>query len=238
MDLAKFIDLLQSERLFFATASHLGDPLEGSVPLRMSKEYIDQLIQKHGIENLQIWPDVANATALKIAGVMAEQRQMLCGHTYVSCWHMNEHESAAMWRVYSQSAESVCVQTRYSKLAAALPDNIYLGAVRYIDYESDFFEPGNAFNPFVHKRMSFQHESEIRAVFQNHPAVPAEHTYFKDDLCPGGARIKVGIDDVIEAAFVNPASPSWFKNVVANIVAKYGAKFPVLQSKLNTAPLY
>ncbi len=236
MDLAKFIDLLQSERLFFATANNLGDPLEGSVTRHMSKDFLEDLIATAKPGDDPVWPGVSNQRALTIAKVLAEQRQLLCAHTYINCWHINEHESAAMWKAYSQSAESVCVQTRYSKLAAAFTEDVYLGAVKYIDYDVEAFDPGNLFNPFMHKRMSFKHENEVRAVFSNHPKAP--NLLFKDDLCRGGARIKISVSELVEAVFVNPLSPAWFRDVIEGVVQKYGAKFPVRQSSLTAGPLY
>jgi hypothetical protein len=34
----------------------------------------------------------------------------------ISCWHMNEHESAAMWKLYSSSNDAVCIRSVYRHL--------------------------------------------------------------------------------------------------------------------------
>ncbi len=82
---------------------------------------------------------------------------------------MNEHESAAMWKLYAQTNEAVAIQSTYQKLASCLPENVFVGVVHYIDYETQWLPEGNAMWPFVHKRKSFEHERELRALFEDLP---------------------------------------------------------------------
>jgi hypothetical protein len=51
---------------------------------------------------------------------MGEHRRKLVSSYFVNCWHMNEHESAAMWRLYSQADEAICVQSTFARLADAV----------------------------------------------------------------------------------------------------------------------
>jgi hypothetical protein len=53
----------------------------------------------------------------------------------VSCWHMNEHESAAMWKLYSSSNEAVCIQSTYRRLRCSLEESVMIGEINYINYE-------------------------------------------------------------------------------------------------------
>ncbi len=86
----------------------------------------------------------------------------------VNCWHMNEHESAAMWKLYLKSDEGIAVQSTYNKLLNSMHDSndfmLLVGAVNYIDYNKEVIPFGNAFYPYIHKRKSFEHERELRAV--------------------------------------------------------------------------
>jgi hypothetical protein len=43
MDLAKFVSLLQDSSFHFCRADRLGDPFEGSVPLKNSAEHLSSL---------------------------------------------------------------------------------------------------------------------------------------------------------------------------------------------------
>lgn len=77
---------------------------------------------------------------------------------------MNEYESAAMWKLYSKTNESIAIETTYCKLKNVLPNDIMIGKVRYIDFEKDTINPTNVFNSFLHKRKSFEHENEVRII--------------------------------------------------------------------------
>jgi len=81
-------------------------------------------------------------------------------HMMISCWHMNELESIAMWKIYAKANESVCIQSKYSKLATILPDDVYIGVVQYADYNKEWIPEGNSFSPFMFKRKSFMSMKE------------------------------------------------------------------------------
>src|SRR6202040_560368 len=51
---------------------------------------------------------------------------------YVNCWHMNEYESDAMWRLYSTANETICVQSTFKRLAEGLSSYVSAGEVNYI----------------------------------------------------------------------------------------------------------
>src|SRR5579885_861214 len=42
----------------------------------------------------------------------AKMRHMM----YVNCWYMNEHESAAMWKLYSAAGDGIAVQSTIGRL--------------------------------------------------------------------------------------------------------------------------
>ena len=155
----------------------------------------------------------------------------------ISCWHMNEHESAAMWKLYSSSNEAVCVQSTYRRFRGCLPPCVLIGEVNYIDYETQGFSPANGFNFIMHKRLSFTHERELRAIFWEMMGTPDAQPY-KARIEPSGLAIEVDLPALIERVYVSPTAAPWFANLVAAITAKCGFAFPVKQSALAEAPLY
>ena len=40
----------------------------------------------------------------------------------INCWHMNDHESAAMWKLYLKSNEGIAVQSTYETLRDSIID--------------------------------------------------------------------------------------------------------------------
>ena len=93
---------------------------------------------------------------------------------------MGDHESDAMWRLYCGSGECLAISStigRLMKAVAAAPQRVFLAEVKDIDYAGVAFLPTDSeLQPFVHKRISFQHERELRAIV--------------DDLCMGRLGIE------------------------------------------------
>ena len=88
---------------------------------------------------------------------------------FVSSWHLNAGESAAMWDLYLGTEPGVAIQSTVGALrqqmdAGSGATEVFIGAVEYIDYATDSWGAFRAFNRVFHKRNSFEHEREIRAV--------------------------------------------------------------------------
>jgi hypothetical protein len=90
--------------------------------------------------------------------------------TFINCWHMNENESDAMWRIYARTSDAVAIQSTFARLQRVLSDRAFIGVVKYVDYDTEWMPEGNTLYPFVHKRKSFEHERELRAVMQELPS--------------------------------------------------------------------
>ncbi len=163
--------------------------------------------------------------------------KMMIGTYLINCWHMNEHESAAMWKLYSSSDEAVCVQSTYRRLRVCLPTFVYVGEVNYIDYETQGFSVHNGFNFIMHKRLSFAHERELRAIFWEMDGSP-EAAPYKGRITPNGWTIEADLTAMIEQVYVSPAAEPWFAELVQSMTSKCGFTFPVRQSSLAAAPLY
>jgi hypothetical protein len=127
MDFTQFVSMLEEHGLLFTRLDLLLDKFEGTI----SQPLWDYLDRHSDVE--------------QHAGLA----RLTKGWSFVNCWHMNECESAAMWKVYSTSKEAVCVQTTYLRLREALAEDVYIGKVSYISYERDKIPPGNTFWPLV-----------------------------------------------------------------------------------------
>jgi len=108
MDLAKLVSLLERRELFLPSVEILGDPHEGSMPLP-SAEARDAMFEE--AEKLLEGAEPKEIRKLLGEAMNSNKRFMerLRRFTYVSCWHMNEHESEAMWRLYCTGRSGVAV---------------------------------------------------------------------------------------------------------------------------------
>jgi hypothetical protein len=237
MDFAKLISLIDSRRLFFARADKLGDPFEGSYPTiniqRRSQlpESVTKSLTEDGVRIL--------IEAIKVG--FDPIRKSCPRFTAINCWHMSNYESAAMWSLYLKSNEGVAIQTTYSKLKKSFTgdESILLGVVKYIDYESESWSSQNVLSPFVHKRKSFEHEKEVRALYVKWPIpIEGKGINFNQDTIDHGVEIKIDLEVLIEKIYVAPNAPIWFSELVRSIISHYGYSFEVIYSKLNDGPLF
>ena len=230
MDFTKLVSLIDSGSLFFTRADHLGDPFEGSWPK------INVLARQQPPDSL---PSGSREGFVKVMAKLGEINREWPKHLAINCWHMNEHESAAMWKLYLKSDEGIAVQSTYSKLRASITDaeQVFLGVVKYIDYETQGIDPGNILASFVHKRKSFEHEREIRAVITKWPTGD-KGMDFTQETIGDGLNIKVDLEALIERIYVAPSTPTWFSDLVRALIQRYGYSFDVQHSKLNEQPVF
>ena len=68
-----------------------------------------------------------------------------------------------MWNHYAGAGGAVALKTTYQLLDQCLNEDVYLGKVEYVDFVSAVL-PDTDMSPFLHKRRSFAHELEVRAL--------------------------------------------------------------------------
>jgi hypothetical protein len=230
MNFAKLVSLLESRCLFFSRADKQGDPFEGSYPkINVSA----RLIVPEEI------PEPSRSSFLESMKNLGKFTKEWRRHVAVNCWHMNEHESAAMWKTYLTSAEGIAIQSTYKRLKVSLIDKepIFLGMVNYIDYQTEGIDPRNVLSAFMHKRKSYEHEREVRALIIRFPIADDALDLSKETITDG-IRIMVSMENLIERIFVAPASPVWIEELVKSVVAKYGYTFEIKHSGLDEPPLF
>ena len=157
MDFTKFVAMLESDSLWFARADCLRDPFEAAYTKPMVEKYY---AAKGETKEEEKDSKAFNALFLNLA------KQRLTSF-YVNCWHINSCESAAMWELYLKSDEGLAIQSTISRLiesANKSRETILIGKVRYIDYNNASFDETNIYNQILHKRKSYEHENELRAV--------------------------------------------------------------------------
>src|SRR5207248_5933779 len=209
-DLAKYLAILQRRSLFFPRGTLLGDPFEGSStkPMVAARQYI--------MQNRTSDPALAEYKNMEGAHFDVEESYKMAVTLYlISCWHMNEHESAAMWRLYLRSNEGVCIQSTYQKLWSCLPKSVRIGEIKYIDYNTEGFPPANLFNFIMHKRKSFEHERELRAVFWEGSGTDAQP--YKAKIEPAGLWIEVDLPSLIETVHISPAAEPWLVTAIQEV---------------------
>jgi len=238
IDFTKLVALLDSKSLFLARADTLGDEFEGS----------------YSRANVALRPEIYKEIPAESLAMISGFSEAMRRHTFVNCWNMAQHESAALWGLYVPPHGGVALRSTFNRLVHCFPPTdadepstmgnvVHIGRVHYVDYANDWIPEGNTMWPFVHKRHSFEFESELRAVAQDPPTVedPDAEGGTRIDLSqpsPEGKLVPVDLDTLVEAIYVSPVAPSWFSDLVVSVCAHYGLHKPVTPSGLAERPVY
>lgn len=173
MDISKFISLLTTRSLYFACPPELGDPYEGFLP-QVQVNAWSEVIQRPADDMLLLRPVFASKGVGALAkfdeamGSFAKKIREAPSNAAakfgVSCWHINEHESDAMWKIYAASGKGVAIESTVENLRASLGGrkDIQIDAVRY-DFDDPVIEKGHKRYFLFQKRRCFEHEKELRA---------------------------------------------------------------------------
>jgi hypothetical protein len=236
MDFTKFVSMLDSKALFFTNVDSLEDKFEGS----FSKYIFDPSIEKQATEEQHQQIRKAREEYLKYNRIVKKR-------AFINCWHLNEFESAAMWKLHLKSEEGIAIQSTYSRLVESFrnfdENNIFIGKVNYIDYEKEQISLFNAFSPFICKRKSFEHERELRAVLWNFPIPPdpecgISEPKVKAKVSLYGRSVPVELKTLVDTVYVSPTSEKWFEDLVVSVMKKYDFEKTVTKSSLANDPIF
>lgn len=237
MDLTRFTSLLTSRSLYFACPTELRDPYEGLVP----KSYAEALST-----GLQAMVDDLRALRAQLVSLGRDTRQLdeafatlpqrmaaapkeAASQFGISCWHENEHESDAMWKLYSASGLGIAIESTVEQLRASIGDrkDLLIDRVRYADFDHDGVEKGHRHYHLFMKRKSFEHEKEVRATI----LLPERGK---------GVFIKCDLDVLVTSVHVSPLVEKYVKDVIEALCvgSTQALKKPVHQSSLYCAPDY
>lgn len=234
-DFTKYVSMVSAKGLYFARADCFQDTFEGAKGLKKNKEKWDEhYLQffREAIKNppedyeFKVSDEEIEKQAKRLLEDLERGGELSKKRTFINCWHENENESEAMWKLYSSFLDNaIAVRTSYNSLYHALGRNpsINIGRVNYIDFQKKYAGINSA---FWHKRKSFEHEKEVRAVLI-------------DISNPDkGKVVPCNLSILIEEIFVSPSAPSWFTQLVNDVNEKYGIKVKVSSSELIQEPFF
>ena len=253
MELAEFVSMLHRKALFFAKATKLRDPYEGIMPQFNGFIKSPEQNERKDEDDTQSESDhLIGASARSLIQQFRIYRELVL----INSWHFNEHESAAMWHLYSHENAGIAIQSTMTKLSKCFEDNneddVWIGKVQYLDFSKDWMDEwNNLFKGFLIKRKSFEYENEIRAL----TCLPDDHLMSKratitgdvekvsspkrrilneQQITENGKYVIADLDILIENVYVAPYSEPWFKEVVESLLSRYHLNANVVKSDLYT----
>lgn len=234
MDLSKFLSMIGKKALHFASAESFEDIFEGAKGTLERKEKWDAFYLDFFREAIQTAPgmkpedltdEYIEENTTRLLSELNANGNVQRKHTFISCWHCNELESEAMWKLYSTNVNNaLAIQTTYQQLYEALGKDpaIKIGKVKYIDFSKSFSSLNGS---FWYKRKAFEHEREVRAIITSHQAY-------------SGIEKAVDLEKLISAVYISPYAPKWFEDVVRDVMQKYELNKPLYYSEMLKTPFY
>lgn len=223
LDFTKFVSLVDRRELYFCRADLLGDRFEGS----MSRA--NQRLRP------EVYHDIPTEHLDRMAGVV----RAFVAKTFVNCWTLADYESVALWRMYVGQTNGIAIRSTFARLTASFgdyPKSVFVGLVKYLDWETDWTPEGNSLYPFVHKRRGFDFEHEVRGVVQFMDSVD-DHLDMRPRPEPG-IYVPVDLEKLVSEVRIDPASGPWFTDLVASVLKRYGYDIPIRPSDLAGEPSY
>ena len=111
LDYSKFLSLLYMESLFFCRLDKFEDKYEGKIPvfnLELRWNYwllYNEQLRSQGKQEL-----TSNEIQEKVSQQYAHDEKMR-SNICVSCWNLFEKESAALWKIYSDSGKGILIKS-------------------------------------------------------------------------------------------------------------------------------
>ena len=237
MDFAKFVAMLQQGGLYFPSAHKLEDPFEGALGLARREPDWNEYYLDHFRKMVVTAPPEFSEPDFSEERIESEAKRLLeelkagslrARSLLVSCWHANDMESEALWRLYCPPpTPGVAIRTTVGQLweATAQDASAVVGRVHYLDFRHSFATIQN--ERIFCKRRSLSHEREVRVTLQNDYENPVKGKTHTCDLSV-----------LIEEVTIFPFAPLWFADVVSGAIEKFGYAFEVRQSELLEEPFY
>lgn len=220
LDLAKFVDLLRTKKLYFRRSDLLEDKFEGSFTPKL-----DAAIR-------EAYTTSANTEAYETF------RKSFRRCTYINCWTQSLDDNMALWKLYGQSNNSVAITTTVHKLENELAklkkdECCYIYKVEYINHwrhEHMDILPIN--KVFKYKLKAYEYEKEIRVIRYRE----ANSKLIETSEIDHGIYMEVELNNFLRSIVVSPESEPWFLKVVEDLVVKYGLNVPVKNSMMSKNP--
>lgn len=242
MEYSRFKSILEKHGLFFAKPATFKDKYEGTMPAANKKQ------------------DSQNDKNRPAPKLIEDELGRLRPVTLISCWHLNNDESAEMWNHYSNRDKGIAIQSTYQKLSKSLDNNkddiVYIGSAKYIDFDNEPIDATNIYKIFGSKQKHLEWECELSAItispqydFEDRVLgrnlqvgklfVPPDRKIFDlSTLTESGKFVSVNLEVLIERIYVVPGSSNDAYEEIKSITKQFGLDSQlVVKSSLTVSDL-
>jgi hypothetical protein len=218
----RFLELIENKKFYFASANQFKDPFEGAVAIQPFDFPID--------------PRYSELDHVEKA--FAELKKL----TKISCWHIENHESDAMWKLYSGMGKGVAITSTPKKIEVSLEpyrikptygiEELWGANVSYIDLMQERLKV-SMLERFFYKHNAFSWEKEFRLAISVRTAEE-----FGVEVPEDGINVNATIDTLLEEIHIGPSLNDSERTEVIKVCDSLGFGNRVKVSSLLGRPRY
>lgn len=210
------------------------DPFEGEYP-------------KKNLELLKKRKDFVKLPS-KYTQKTGTYRRKFLENVSINCWHANDTENAAMWRVYLSSQEGIAIKSSIKKLKKSFMNNkedkIYIGDIQYNDYELSNININTEeylqdIKNIVNREKELSDSEAFNTLYKYYfPLIMSKRKEFEYGkeirlLSPikqstrdvriknDGKLVDADLEILIDSIVVSPNATDWFVNLVKDTMKSY-----------------
>jgi len=258
MNFSKFMDLIETNKIFLSKVSGFEDKNEGDLSLDFkflndgSAIILDAAINhlwprddkltpeeriEHDRKTIEIEESIEKRINKTVFGDFPDNEfsyddinKQYKEWIDVNCWHANRHESMAMWKIYGESESSVCIVTNLEKIKTSLfPPDAYNMIIAKVEYIS---YDTDSFK-IQHELAPLMHKSNFYTYEQEVRLIGySPLSQLKEVRSEFGTKINLNMLNLIQELKVSPYAPNWFFELVKAVCKKYDLDIPVNRSKI------
>ena len=209
--------------MYFASANQFEDEFEGAVALQVNEGPEDT--RYSGMEGTE--------------RAFFELKRL----TKISCWHVAEYESDAMWKLYAGKNKGVAICTTPERMHGAFkpfrlrPDygfeDIWAGPVTYVDLTQVRMTDVGMLERFFHKHRAFESECEFRLAISLRMAEE-----FAVQVPEDGVSVEVDLDCLLERIVLGSTTSPEEREQIVRLVENAGLGDRLERSTLLGRPRY
>ncbi|WP_137694559.1 hypothetical protein [Halorubrum sp. SP9] len=181
-----------------------------------------------------------NGEEMDLASGMEQAGEAARENYYASCWRLGTDEDPEIWETYA-GGRGVAIETTYRQIEEFIaPDqeDLYMGIVRYLDYEEEFTPTGIPYVLYFYKHRTFDSEQEFRVLTNRggNPIIRTDGQEMPPESRPDNpshVNLSADMDTLINRVILSPGADDELRAEVEETLNEHGVSAPVVPSRLD-----
>lgn len=180
-----------------------------------------------------------NGEEMDLAAGVEQARGDARANYYANCWRLGTDENLEIWEQYADG-RGVAIETTYDQMerfVAPEQEDLYMGIVRYLDYEEEFTPTGIFYALYFYKHRTFDGEQEFRVLVNRggNPIIRTDGQETPPESRPDNPphiNLSADMDALINRVVLSPGADDEVRAQVEATVDEHGVSAPVVPSRL------